>query len=105
MGAKRGIPDVLVRHESDFPSARKSAETLNFSRLSAALNFAYNAVDEKPEVLFMFLKRLVGERGFEPPTPWSRTRFKRLLKSIESRRFQVIAVESVAGRSLKAIEL
>jgi hypothetical protein len=21
------------------------------------------------------LKTLVGERGFEPPTPWSRTRF------------------------------
>jgi hypothetical protein len=26
---------------------------------------------------------LVGERGFEPPTPWSRTRFQRLLKSVE----------------------
>ncbi len=24
-------------------------------------------------MLFMCLKRLVGERGFEPPTPWSRT--------------------------------
>src|SRR3979411_1942935 len=23
---------------------------------------------------FILLKRLVGERGFEPPTPWSRTR-------------------------------
>jgi hypothetical protein len=23
---------------------------------------------------------LVGERGFEPPTPWSRTRFSRLLE-------------------------
>ncbi len=31
-------------------------------------------VDGKPEVLLMCLKRLVGERGFEPPTPWSRTR-------------------------------
>ncbi len=36
----------------------------------------YSAVDGKPEVLFMSLKRLVGERGFEPPTPWSRTRFR-----------------------------
>jgi hypothetical protein len=26
-------------------------------------------VDGKPEVPFMCLKRLVGERGFEPPTP------------------------------------
>ena len=30
-------------------------------------------VDGKPEVQFKCLKRLVGERGFEPPTPWSRT--------------------------------
>jgi hypothetical protein len=29
-------------------------------------------VDGKPEVRFKCLKRLVGERGFEPPTPWSR---------------------------------
>jgi len=36
---------------------------------------AYTAVDEKPEVPFMCLKTMVGERGFEPPTPWSRTRF------------------------------
>ena len=51
-------------------------------RFSAVLNsedltvykIDYIAVDEKPELLFMFLKRLVGERGFEPPTPWSRTR-------------------------------
>src|SRR5579863_4247973 len=31
-------------------------------------------VDGKPELQFKCLKRLVGERGFEPPTPWSRTR-------------------------------
>src|SRR6266568_5446623 len=36
--------------------------------------FDYTAVDRKPEVRFISLKRLVGERGFEPPTPWSRTR-------------------------------
>src|ERR1700678_1252174 len=30
--------------------------------------------DGKPEAQFICLKRLVGERGFEPPTPWSRTR-------------------------------
>ena len=28
-------------------------------------------------------ERLVGERGFEPPTPWSRTRFHRLVKAVE----------------------
>jgi hypothetical protein len=33
----------------------------------------YTAVDEEPEVQFKYLKILVGERGFEPPTPWSRT--------------------------------
>ena len=27
--------------------------------------------------------RLVGERGFEPPTPWSRTRFRTLVKLSE----------------------
>ena len=32
----------------------------------------------------ILLKTLVGERGFEPPTPWSRTRFHKLLKSVES---------------------
>ena len=34
----------------------------------------YSAVDEKTEMKFKYLKILVGERGFEPPTPWSRTR-------------------------------
>jgi len=27
---------------------------------------------------------MVGERGFEPPTPWSRTRFRGLLNSVET---------------------
>jgi hypothetical protein len=30
-----------------------------------------------------WLKTMVGERGFEPPTPWSRTRFQLVLKSVE----------------------
>jgi len=33
----------------------------------------YSDVTEKPETQFISLKKLVGERGFEPPTPWSRT--------------------------------
>jgi len=28
-------------------------------------------------------RKMVGERGFEPPTPWSRTRFQDLWKSVE----------------------
>jgi len=31
--------------------------------------FDYIAVDAKPEARFISLKRLLGERGFEPPTP------------------------------------
>jgi len=50
-------------------------------------------VDGKPEVQFKCLKRLVGERGFEPPTPWSRTRFRQSLNSIECCRPQAIGVE------------
>src|ERR1700730_1319432 len=42
-------------------------------------------------------KQLVGERGFEPPTPWSRTRFRQLLNSIEFYRPQVIDVEGIAA--------
>ncbi len=52
-------------------------------------------VDGKPETQFKCLKRMVGERGFEPPTPWSRTRFRRLLNSIELCRSQVIVIELV----------
>jgi hypothetical protein len=34
----------------------------------------YSGVTEKPEMQFISLKQLVGERGFEPPTPWSRNK-------------------------------
>jgi hypothetical protein len=47
-------------------------------------NFDTIDVDGKPEVQVKCLKRLVGERGFEPPTPWSRTRFKHLSKFREN---------------------
>jgi hypothetical protein len=33
----------------------------------------YTAVDTQPESQRKRLKIMVGERGFEPPTPWSRT--------------------------------
>ena len=64
----------------------------------------YTSVDEKPEALFMCLKILVGERGFEPPTPWSRTRFKLLLKLVEFYCLQLIGAEPVAVCSLKSVE-
>jgi hypothetical protein len=44
----------------------------------------YSSVDGKPEWPDICLKQLVGERGFEPPTPWSRTGRLRFL------RFQII---------------
>src|SRR5215470_8187462 len=34
----------------------------------------YSRVGGRPEINCKLLKRMVGERGFEPPTPWSRTR-------------------------------
>ena len=61
-------------------------------------NFDYSGVDGKPELLLECLKILVGERGFEPPTPWSRTRFTRLLKIVEFVGLQLIAIEPFAGR-------
>ena len=44
---------------------------------------------------------MVGERGFEPPTPWSRTRFSDLLKSVEIERFKLYLIECVAANLLK----
>jgi hypothetical protein len=61
-------------------------------------NFDSIDVDGKPEIAFKCLKRLVGERGFEPPTPWSRTRFQRLLNSIGLCRSQVLVIECVAAK-------
>ena len=51
-------------------------------------NFDTIDVDGKPEVTFKCLKRLVGERGFEPPTPWSRRgvpRFDGLHQGVDSK--------------------
>jgi len=46
---------------------------------------------------------MVGERGFEPPTPRSRTRFNPVWKSVEFRSFQLIDIESVARSLLKVV--
>jgi hypothetical protein len=56
-------------------------------------NFDTIDVGGKPEVMFKCLKIMVGERGFEPPTPWSRTRFRLLLNTTEFCRPQEIGVE------------
>ncbi len=50
------------------------------------------------------LNRLIGARGFEPPTPWSRTRLQRLLKSVETRGFLMLWIESFAARSRLRVE-
>ncbi len=68
-------------------------------------NFDTIDVDGKPEVTFKYLKRMVGERGFEPPTPWSRTRFRQLLNTIELYRAQVITVERVAAADVAGVDL
>ena len=47
---------------------------LEIQKNMTAYKNVYIDVDGKPEVAFKCLKILVGERGFEPPTPWSRTR-------------------------------
>jgi hypothetical protein len=48
---------------------------------------------------------VVGARGFEPPTPWSRIRFQTLLKLVEYCCFEMIAVESFAARSRMLLKL
>src|SRR6266566_3101531 len=48
---------------------------------------------------------LIGARGFEPPTPWSRIRFWCVLKSVECGGFDLILAETFAGCLLKRIEL
>jgi hypothetical protein len=40
----------------------------------AVYKFIQNVGEETREVQRKGLKRMVGARGFEPPTPWSRTR-------------------------------
>jgi len=37
-------------------------------------------VDRKPKAHFKCLKRLVGERGFEPPSAWSRNQISVLVE-------------------------
>jgi len=85
-------------------SANGFACLLNYVALTV-YKFDHSDVDGNPEVRFKCLKKLVGERGFEPPTPWSRTGFQSLLKSVGFFCFQVVRVERVARLRLRLSEL
>jgi hypothetical protein len=50
------------------------ATQLYLFKNTTVYKIAHSDVMAKPEVADKLLKTLVGERGFEPPTPWSRTR-------------------------------
>jgi len=62
--------------DSDLQSQKKNKEVNSVTFLPTVGIF-------QEKLVCKLLKRLVGERGFEPPTPWSRTRFQALLKPVE----------------------
>ena len=67
--------DVLA---GDLPQVRSEVREeiqLKVQENETVYKIDYSDVAVKPEAAFNLLKRLVGERGFEPPTPWSRTRW------------------------------
>jgi hypothetical protein len=43
----------------------------------------YSGILDDPENRRKLLILMVGERGFEPPTPWSRTACQSLLKPVD----------------------
>src|SRR5258708_1518751 len=68
-------------HEENKYDTRRGSQDWNLlgnsceiSDTGTVYNFDTIDVGGKPEVQFKCLKIMVGERGFEPPTPWSRTR-------------------------------
>src|SRR6266851_7074484 len=62
------IPHSILRESIESNVSWKKQENRTVYKI------VYSGVRVKPEMQFILLKRLVGERGFEPPTPWSRTR-------------------------------
>jgi len=78
----RGIKYAIVE-ESISENAASLRSCLLIPEDFTVYKIAHSDVAEKPEAPFKSLKILVGERGFEPPTPWSRTRFQPLGKSGE----------------------
>ena len=68
--------ELAHRNAKPKPQNASTADA-NFEKPPGGLHryeIVYSGVDEKPEGTDKLLKRMVGERGFEPPTPWSRTR-------------------------------
>jgi hypothetical protein len=51
------------------------------------------------------IDRMVGERGFEPPTPFSRTGSKHYWKLVENDGFQLLLIEWLADRTLVSVDL
>ena len=65
---------------SDLQFLREIAREI--SEADTVFNFDTIDVDGKPEVQLKCSKRLVGERGFEPPTPWSRRLVSRRINNL-----------------------
>jgi hypothetical protein len=65
-----GLQEASEERRPEFIQIKQVFELLGFD----AYKIDYSGVDARPEMRFMHLKIMVGERGFEPPTPWSRTR-------------------------------
>jgi len=73
-GFPRGVLAVILRALLANSSRIDLIERrLENPKNRAVYKIVYGGVTAKPEMRFMCLKRLVGERGFEPPTPWSRS--------------------------------
>jgi len=73
-GKSKGKPGGNSCQNSSLQFSTKSLQEIQkeIQKNTTAYKNVYIDVDGKPEVTFKCLKRLVGERGFEPPTPWSR---------------------------------
>ncbi len=67
-------PECLGRAQVHKTEAPRGFACLLSYVVVTVYKFDHSAVDGNPEAHFKCLEKLVGERGFEPPTPWSRTR-------------------------------
>jgi hypothetical protein len=80
------------------PGARRDGQGRSTNGFACLLNYValtvykidHSAVDGNPEVGFKCLKKLVGERGFEPPTPWSRSNHRNTILLIRLAWFCVL---------------
>ena len=83
MQTLRGLLESPKSYVYEKPSSRESRKRAATTSESAAMlnledltdyKIVYIAIFGDPGNRFKLLILLVGERGFEPPTPWSRTR-------------------------------